>query len=120
VWERIWNDLKRKILKRRGVDEIDIEALNQDQLAGLLVEVAMGGHSEYSEAQVAAAANMLGVELKPIADAARLEAKAKAAGKGKKPQPQPDPEPAKPAKPAKKAATKKKPAKKAAKKKGSK
>ena len=126
VWERIWNDLKRKILKRRGVDEIDIEALNHDQLAGLLVEVAMGGHSEYSEAQMSAAAFILGVELEPIAEAARLEAKEKTGAKSKPAPPPAPPAPpleGKPAKPAKKAAVKKgakKPAKKTVKKKGKK
>jgi hypothetical protein len=54
------------------------------ELAGLLVEIALGAYGDYHEAPMKAAAGLVGVDLAAIAKATRAELVAAAAPKGKK------------------------------------
>ena len=117
VWDRWWNDAKRMIAKRRGA-EIDIDAMTEEQRIALLVECCLVDYSDYGSTRLKAFADLFEIDLEPIAEAARLEAREKAAAKKSK-GPEPEPEPVKP-KPLKKVPAKKPAAKKTAKKKGKK
>jgi ParB family chromosome partitioning protein len=107
VWERWWNDAKRVIAKRRGlkIEDVDLGSMTEEQLEGLLIECCLIGYSDYDAGRLQEAAELLEIELEPIAEAARLEAKEKT-GKAKKAEPEPV-KPAKKVPPPKKAAKKK-------------
>lgn len=77
IWQRAWNDLKRVVLKRRGVEAIEIGALTEQQTAALLVEIAIGEYSGYGAENLTTVAELLGIDLKAVAKAASEEAEMK-------------------------------------------
>ena len=82
VWDRWSNDARRMITKRRG-GEVDFASMTDEQFTGLLIECCLIDYSDYGDKRLQEAAELLEIELEPIAAAARLEAKEKAKPKGK-------------------------------------
>ena len=82
VWECLSSDARRRIVKRRGA-EINGSEVTEAQAIGLLVECCLVDYGDYASKRLEEAAELLEIELEPIAAAARLEAKEKAKPKGK-------------------------------------
>lgn len=83
MWERAWNDLRMLILRRRGVEgsasekaqymEGWLAKASSDDLARLLVELALGAYGDYRQEPMQEMANIVGVHLKEVADEVRAE-----------------------------------------------
>jgi len=84
IWERTWSDLRRKIISRRklpgetAADRVRamddwIEQASGVDLTELLWELAMGGHSDYSEEAIQQAAKLASVDLDAVAQEVRAE-----------------------------------------------
>ena len=76
---------KKAKRKRRGVEELDPVTMTEEQRVALLIECCLVDYSDYGNDRLKAFAEVLEVELEPIAEAARTEAKEEAVRKGKVP-----------------------------------